>query len=178
MSRIRRLCALSIVILFISAGRQLVAAQTDLSNDAVEAIRAELLYGHIAAMNAHGDAVQELASSTMRNARKALLTLQGPQTPDSDRQKPSGDALNSQHLEEVGRLSQLSGPEFDREYVESLIPLHQNLIRALQENQDLPSEARATIARDILPAMERDLIRAKQIQKGALESNPPAGARK
>ena len=166
MSRIRHLLGLSALILLLTADYQFAMAQTQpTSNQTVELIRAELLYAHIAEMNAQDDAVKDLADSIIRNDAKALELFQGPQNPEGRREKPSGYALSPDHMEEMTRLSELSGSELDHEYLQSLLLTHPNLIHILEQNPDISEPSQARLSRDILPSLRHDLSTAKELQK-------------
>lgn len=184
MPRIRHLRAVPLLTLFFLTVQRPAAAQIAPSNDqAIEALRVEILSAHIAMMNAHTVAVKDLALTIVRNDTKAVEILRGGAP---ERQKPgtpgnadtNHDAMSTEHQQELEQLSKLSGPEFDQAYLGNFISSHQYVIRILGQEPEAPSTGKETIKRDILPTMRHDLFEAKQIEKGAPESFPPAGAEK
>ena len=63
----------------------------------------------------------------------------------------------------MDRLSKLSGPEFDREYIDAMVTGHQdgaNYLEGLNGN-----DAATKLGKELLPVVRKHLEAAQQIQK-------------
>src|SRR5262245_47589946 len=100
---------------------------------ATEITAAEVKFSRIAENRAHHDRVRDFARMLERDHT--------PGSPDGVRQKPSGSVtaiapLNKNHQKKVDQLSRLSGEEFDRVFIDTIIKEHKDAIRVLEQLTD------------------------------------------
>jgi putative membrane protein len=86
-----------------------------------------------------------------------------------------GDDLETKRQKAYDKLSQLSGPEFDKAYIDQMVKDHKKAVKLFKrqaksdENPELKTFATAT-----LPTLERHLDEAERIQQ-ELKGDTPRG---
>jgi putative membrane protein len=167
------------------------ANPTTFKDKLIEMNYAEIHLGHLAMMNSQNSRVRDLADMIVRDHTQALSRLQGTQTSsaagqtdntqsDTDqaqvagREKPNmsdtvdRSKLTREHQQTADRLSKLSGAQFDREFINTMITEHRNAIRMLEQETRTSGDRdreTASIAQEMLPKLRMHLTEAEQIQK-------------
>ena len=81
-------------------------------------------------------------------------------------QPPAQDTLQALAQQEMSRLRNLSGADFDREYINSEITMHQEVLRVAQQAEGAAkSDSLKALIRQAAPVIQKHLDRAKQIQQ-------------
>jgi putative membrane protein len=128
-------------------------------DQAMEITAAEVKFSRIAQNRAHHDRVRDFAR---------MLERDHTQTPlDDARQKPGIDTtgiipLNKNHQKKVDQLSRLSGEEFDRIFIDTIVKEHRQAIRLLEQ---LTDQYGMQTARQLLPALWQHLQEAEAIRE-------------
>jgi predicted outer membrane protein len=176
MPRPQELIVISLVVSFCVVLQDPAAAQAypdNVRDQAIEINRAEILFAHLAMAKAQDSRVKNFAQTIARNNAKALGYLQGEEqtASSSSREKPLGPGrdterrITPEHRQEADRLVNLSGPEFDHEFMKIVVNEHQKAIKMLEEKSGEPSPATSAITTEILAMMRHDLFEAKRIKK-------------
>jgi putative membrane protein len=80
-------------------------------------------------------------------------------------QPPAHDTLQTLASQEMARLRPLSGAAFDREYINSEVTMHQEVLRVAQQAEGAAqNDSLKALIRRAAPVIQRHLDRAKQIQ--------------
>jgi putative membrane protein len=135
---------------------------------AIEINSAEVELGKLAAMKAQNPRVKSYADMLVKDHSAALEKL---------RKLHPGDgnvALSTEHEKLKMRLSELSGPEFDREYMDAMVKGHIDAVKLFE--QQIGSTATAgsaaggsnvevnKVARELLPTIREHLKQGELIQ--------------
>lgn len=149
-------------------------SDVDFVKDAVQGGKAEVALGRLAEKQAQSQAVKDFGVMMVRDHSKANADLK----PIADKLNVStadrvGGKLDSEHQDLYERLSKMSGPDFDREYMDAMVKDHQKDVSEFQEqaNSKNGDSAAKQFASETLPTLEKHLDRAKTIKK-ELEKNP------
>ncbi len=148
-------------------------AETDrqLVDEMMRRNRAEVELGQLAQERAQTGQVREFAAMMVRDHQRANVELQkmaaealpdpaGPDRPAEDRQQARE------------RLSQLSGAEFDREYMRLMVEQHEEAVRKVEEHAGrAENEHVRQWAETTVPTLRKHLERAREIQ-AAFEARP------
>jgi len=123
----------------------------------------EVQLGKIAAERASSSEVKQFAQTMVEDHSKAsaklkeIATSKGIQLPTQ---------LDQDHQEKVQELSQLSGSEFDREYMSHMVDDHQEDIDTFKEQADDGKDpGLKQFASQTVPKLEHHLQMAKQISE-------------
>ena len=157
------------------------AGDTEFVEDAASSGMTEVKLGELAQQKAQSAEVKQFAEMMTRDHTKGGEALKQiakqhsitvPSQPDDD------------HTELINRLSQQSGAEFDREYMDAMVESHENMIDLLQtrasedrfgdnkgavqpEGSDNPVEAALNqFASNTLPTARRHLEEARRVRDG------------
>jgi putative membrane protein len=133
---------------------------------AVESNMAQVQLGKVAADKSENPKVKDFANMMVSEHEDALMKLSSLPGGNS-----SGVKLNSKHQQLKERLSQLSGAQFDQQYMKAMVTEQQENVKFLEQQSrrstgstsggtDLPS-----IAKDLLPMARQNLQMAEEIQK-------------
>lgn len=124
---------------------------------------AEVELGRLAEERATNPEVKEFARMMLQDHRKAGTELK--QIASKHNVQPDEGEKN-EHNDVRERLSKLSGREFDREYLKTMVEDHEEAVNEIEkkaEHADNP-EVRQWASKT-LPTIKQHLERAKQIQK-------------
>jgi putative membrane protein len=82
------------------------------------------------------------------------------------------DALDSKHQSQIDKLSNLSGPAFDKAFTKAQVRDHEEDVRAFQnEAQNGNNAAVKDFANKTLPTLQQHLSMAKDLSKGKMAAN-------
>jgi putative membrane protein len=147
-----------------TAGEAADAQQT--VNDLVSGNMTEVELGRLAQQKAASPDVKAFGEMMERDHGKALDALKAAAQKQNLR-VPA--VVNEKHRELRDRLSMLSGAEFDREFMKSMVEAHQATLQKLDKLKD-GSEPLNQFAATIQPTVQQHLERARQIN-GRLSSS-------
>jgi predicted outer membrane protein len=69
-------------------------------------------------------------------------------------------------------LSKLSGPQFDKEFIDVMVREHRNALQVFEHEANRnPSSQDSTVARELLPQLRQHLTETEQIQRQLQSSN-------
>jgi putative membrane protein len=109
--------------------------------DAAEKNAAEVQLGQLAAERAQNPQVKQYAQTMIAEHTKALDELKALA---SAANVQISNAIADVHRDLHGRLSKLSGAEFDREYIDAMVDEHNDTLEMLEDKADDADEARPT----------------------------------
>jgi putative membrane protein len=161
---------------------------------AIETNAAEIELGKLAEKKSENPRVRSYAAMLVRDHTDALNVLHrlatGGASADTgieNAQSPVKVTLSKEHQQLFDRLSELSGPDFDREYISAMLQEHRKDIKdfekearsgspggsddAIREKPQAGSAAgysateERSIARDLLPSLRMHLDRAQALQR-------------
>jgi putative membrane protein len=144
---------------------QLHAQMTDLRQDTKFILQAassnllEIRLGQLAQSKATNPAVKQFGQQMVADHSNLENQLTASISKTATKFQPN---INKQHQQEVDRLEKLSGAEFDRSYMTSMIQHHQEDVSTFQSQQVHSEEARQIVARS-LPVVQQHLTMATQI---------------
>jgi putative membrane protein len=144
---------------------------------ALEMNVAEVEVGKLAQTKAENPKVKDFADMMVKDHNAAIDKLRT--VPGA----PSAAKPNAKQQQTADRLSKLSGPEFDREYMKAMVTDHQEAVKffeLLSKNTTATtggSPQLAMVAQELLPTLKKHLQMAQEIQK-ELQSTPPKTTRK
>jgi putative membrane protein len=144
---------------------------------ALEMNVAEVEVGKLAQTKAENPKVKDFADMMVKDHTAAIDKLRT--VPGA----PSAAKPNAKQQQTADRLSKLSGPEFDREYMKAMVTDHQEAVKffeQLSKNTSATtggSQQLAMVAQELLPTIKKHLQMAQEIQK-ELQSGPPKTTRK
>lgn len=122
----------------------------------------EVQLGQLAEKNASSPQVKEFAQMMVQDhtrAGKKLEDVAQRENVGLDN-KPDNDARD-----DAGKLSKLSGREFDKEYIDMMVKDHQDAVDALQDQAENADHAAVkTWAAETLPRIKHHLEMAQQLQ--------------
>ncbi|SDM34321.1 putative membrane protein [Catalinimonas alkaloidigena] len=137
----------------------------DMAEFMVEAANGGLMeveLGRIAAEKATNPQVKEFGQMMVDNHSKANDKLK---TLASQKGITLPTSVGEEHQKEINRLTELSGEEFDREYVKLMVKDHKADIDEFQEATDEVEDPDVkAFASQTLPTLQRHLQRAEQIE--------------
>jgi len=142
---------------------------------AIEMNQAELELSRMAQGKAENPEVKEYADMMVRDHTEALEKLRSAANV-SEGQVP----LTKEHQEMYDKLARMTGGEFDTEYMNAMVRDHREAVQTFQheaENADRGAKTRrqkpgtragtsdASIAREMLPTLQKHLSGAEQLTK-------------
>jgi putative membrane protein len=154
------------------------ASDRDFLKKAMEANTAEIELGKMAESKSQDPGVKEFATMMVKDHSDALNRLR--QAASENNLSTSGVALSQQHQQLKNRLANLSGNEFDREYINAMVQDHQKDIKEFEAEANKTSantssrekpapvgtEAQpSALARDLLPTLKKHLAQAQSLQQ-------------
>jgi putative membrane protein len=143
---------------------------------AVEMSYAEVQLGKLAVANAENPKVKAYAEVLVKDHSAALEKLQKFRT------EAAIPMLNSEHTKLKETLSEKSGAQFDREYVDAMVRDHRSAIRLFEQqilwnstgessNRNNTFDTEVTrLVRELLPTMQEHLEHGEQIQMSLPQS--------
>jgi putative membrane protein len=171
------------------------ASPTTFEDKLVEMNYAEIQLGNLGTMNAQNPRVREFAETIVSDHTKAMSRLQGTQTSSTisttdsqidstqtdiidqtqiaGREKPDmpqtvdRSKLTREHQQTADRLNQLSGSQFDREFINTMMSEYRNEIRMLEQEAQASGDHNpemASMAQEMLQQVRMHLTEAEQIQ--------------
>jgi putative membrane protein len=134
---------------------------------------AQASLGQLAEQKAQDPAVREFAHSIVADHSATSALLERLATQQVGTTLPT--RLDAKHLEMLNRLASLSGSDFDRAYMQSVVEDYQSAIEHFGQQASLGSEpALQRFAAGNLPVLEADLLIVQRIeaQLGASPAKP------
>lgn len=132
-------------------------------SDMLEDGRAEVELGRMAQSRSRNPAVREFGEMMVRDHTKAAEELKAAAR-QAEHAAPAETDSDHQRLSE--KLSELTGTEFDREYMNAMVSEHEEAVRELEGKSDTSNNAEVKQwAAKTLPAVRQHLDRAKQIRE-------------
>jgi len=130
--------------------------------DAAKGGLAEIKMGKLAAEKAADPKVKEFGNKMVEDHQKANDELRQVAN-DSKVKWP--DDLTDEQVATFNKLSQLSGPEFDREYVQAMVEDHQKDVNEFRQEEERVQdpELKAFVSRT-LPILQHHLQMAQDLQ--------------
>jgi putative membrane protein len=152
---------------------------------AIEMNHAEIQLGRLAIDKAQNEQVMEFAHMIVRDHTAALKKLEAepdttgaPSTtrrekPDARMENVDRSVLTPEHQRTLDRLSRMSGPQFDREFIDLMVRQHRSAVQMFereasgtpQHDHNTSGVDTADLAREMLPKLRNHLIQAEQIRK-------------
>ena len=143
-----------------SASSNSASSSMDAANQLVEMNNAEVALARTASTKAQSAAVKSYAAMMVKDHSAALTKLKGTAGVTSTEMKP-----NAKHQATADRLSKLSGAEFDREYMATMVADHQEALDFLEAQSKSGNTSFARTATDMIPTVREHLQQAQKIQK-------------
>jgi putative membrane protein len=142
---------------------------------AIEMNQAEIELSRLAENKSQNPQVKEYAEMMIQDHTQALDKLRS--AAGSSQGQPQ---LNKQHQQLLDRMSNLSGTQFDNQYMNAMVRDHKEAVQMFQHESNTGSTSGtsqrqkpgtdtnkdAEIAREMLPTLEKHLDKAEQIQRG------------
>jgi len=144
--------------------------------DMAHAGMAEVELGRMASERGSNAAVKAFGQMMVTDHSKANDELKNAASRSSI-QVPAG--MDEQHRDLADRLSNMSGAEFDREYITAMVDGHEDVADKLERhsrmtgNSPQDNAAISEWASNALPTVQRHLERARQIQGQLASSGAP-----
>jgi putative membrane protein len=143
-------------------------------NRAMEMNQAEIELSRLAQNKSQNPQVKEYAEMMIQDHTQALDKLRS--AAGTSQGQPQ---LNKQHQQVLDRLSNLSGTQFDTQYMDTMVRDHKEAVQMFQRESNSGSTATsqrqkpgadtnkdAEIAREMLPTLQKHLDKAEMIQGG------------
>jgi len=128
---------------------------------AAEGQQAEIALGRLAGERAGDDQVKQFATKMVEDHQKAKQEVQQIASKENA-QLPS--QLSERHKQKQEQLSQLSGKEFDRAYIQYMLRDHARAVKEFERGaQALPGQEVKQWASGALPVLKEHLQHAKTI---------------
>jgi putative membrane protein len=118
--------------------------------------------GRLAQQRATRPEVKEFAEMAIRDHEKAASELKQIA---SKHNIPMDTGEQNEHNDLRERLSKLSGEEFDREYVKTMVEEHKEAVNELERKANDENPEVRQWASNTLPTVRQHLERAQQIEK-------------
>jgi len=139
---------------------------------AAEGQQAEILLGKLAGERAGDDQVKQFATKMIEDHQKAKQEVQQIAMKDNV-QLPS--QLNERHKQKQEQLSQLSGKDFDRAYIQYMLRDHSKEVKEFEQSaQTLQDQDVKQWASGALPVLKEHLQHAKTIASALGIPSPQA----
>jgi putative membrane protein len=146
-------------------------AQDSFMSKAMEMNQAEINLSRMAQSKAQDQKVKDYAEMMVQDHTQALDKLRS--AAGGSESEPS---LTKEHQQVSDRLSQLSGAEFDKAYMDTMVRDHQQAVQAFQREANTgtgntrqkPGTSAtndAEVARELLPTLQKHLSQAEQIDR-------------
>ncbi|MBV8765823.1 MAG: DUF4142 domain-containing protein [Hyphomicrobiales bacterium] len=132
--------------------------------EAIEGDISEIMLGRLAAQRGDAQGVRDfgnMLSDDHMKAKDQMVALAGELGAKSPI-APTHDAQDA-----YTRLSGLSGPQFDSEFVAYMVKDHQEDIRKFQAERDAGNGKVSDLAKEQLPILQKHLKMAQSLQKQA-----------
>lgn len=131
--------------------------------DAAKGGLAEVKMGKLAAEKAADPKVKEFGNKMVEDHQKANDELRQVA---NDNKVKWPDNLTDEQVATFNKLSQLSGPDFDREYVQAMVEDHQKDVNEFQqEAQRVQDPELKTFVSRTLPILQHHLEMAQDLQR-------------
>ena len=139
-------------------------AERDFIEDQLEDGQAEINLGNLAAERASNAEVKAFAQMMVRDHQMAGDELKQAATATNVQlnppAEPDGDHKNAQE-----ELAKLSGPEFDRKYMDKMVDEHEEAVSEVEKKADSENPQVRQWATKTLPKLREHLAQAKQIKE-------------
>ena len=146
----------------VSASRMEQMNDTEFARRAAEMSRAQERLAALAEQNGQSDAIQQLGQRTVEQQRRLNDRLSDLATRDNIN-LPDRDRLNDRDQDTYDRLSQVSGPQFDRECARALLRNERMELRAFRyESQNGQDDAIREFASRNIPILEQQLRMSRE----------------
>ena len=138
------------------------AADQDFTMKTMQGHLGEVNTARIALQKSDNSEVRDYANMIQSDHNNALKTLSDLMT---DKNVPQARTLAPEIQQDISRMNNLTGPEFDREFINMMVQDHQETVEmfrdhlAIVQNPDVKE-----YIEDLLPKLEMHLDKGKQIQ--------------
>lgn len=142
------------------AADQLSAQDRQFMKQAAISGMSEVKMGELASEKAESEGVQEFASHMVEDHSQANEELMGLAA-ETGIEPPQ--ELDAEHKQKMERLSQLSGQEFDRAYIQAQLEGHQKMVDLFQQQSEQGQNPELkSFAEETLPTLQEHLDMAQQ----------------
>ena len=124
----------------------------------------------MAAERASNPAVKDFAQMMVRDHTKAAADLREVATA-TNVQLDTASELDRHHENLQKDLATLSGPEFDRKYVDAMVDGHEKAVNEIEKKVDSDNPQLKQWATQTLPVVRQHLERAKQLKETLEKAN-------
>jgi putative membrane protein len=143
-------------------------AEQDFAGKAMKSNMAEIELARLAMQRTQNNDVRDYADMLANDHSNALEELTNLM---KDRNIPQTTELDPEARQEMDRLTALSGPDFDREFVNLMVANHQKAVTMFREQTATARNPEIRkFAGDTLPTLESHLLRAYELQSKLFNS--------
>lgn len=139
-------------------------ADRDFIVDQLEDGTAEIALGKLAAERAAHPQVKEYAQMMVRDHQAAAEALKQAASRANVQVTEPAD-LDNDHKELQEDLMKLSGPDFDKKYIEAMLDEHQEAVNEIERRADADNPDIKAWVTNTLPKVRQHLEQAKQVKE-------------
>lgn len=141
------------------------SADRDFLQDQLEDGQAEIMLGRLAAERATHPEVKEFAQMMVREHQAAGQELRRVATSANVELTPPAEDIDNDHKDLHEDLTELSGRDFDRKYIDAIVEEHEEAVGEVEKKADAENLQVRQWAARALPKLRQHLEQAKQIQQ-------------
>ena len=150
-------------------------AEQDFMFKATQANVAEIDLARLAQQKSNDGDVKEYANMIESDHKKALDNLADLM---QDKHVQLQKAAPTEAQQEISRMNTLTGPDFDREFVNMMVSDHQKALELFRTQQASAQDKDVKdYVDDVLPTLENHLDKAQQLQSRLFNAPPAPGKR-
>lgn len=147
-------------------------AERDFIEDQLEDGQAEVNLGKLAAERAANAEVKAFAEMMVRDHQMAGDELKQAATATNVQVNPPAEP-DGDHKDAQEELAKLSGPEFDRKYMNKMVDEHEEAVSEVEKKADSENPQVRQWATKTLPKLREHLAQAKQIKETLDKAETP-----
>lgn len=147
-------------------------AERDFIEDQLEDGQAEVNLGKLAAERASNAEVKAFAQMMVRDHQIAGDELKQAATATNVQVNPPAEP-DGDHKDAQEELAKLSGPEFDRKYMNKMVDEHEEAVSEVEKKADSENAQVRQWATKTLPKLREHLAQAKQIKETLDKADNP-----
>jgi len=147
-------------------------AERDFIEDQLEDGQAEVNLGKLAAERASNAEVKAFAQMMVRDHQMAGDELKQAATATNVQVNPPAEP-DGDHKDAQEELAKLSGPEFDRKYMNKMVDEHEEAVSEVEKKADSENAQVRQWATKTLPKLREHLAQAKQIKETLDKADNP-----
>jgi putative membrane protein len=137
-------------------------AEQDFMMKAMQAHLAEVDVSRVALQKSDNREVRDYANMIESDHKHAMEDLADLM---KDKNVPQPNTLAAQTQQDIGRTSNLTGPEFDREFMNMMVMDHQKAVEMFRDQQAIVQNADVKdYVEDMIPKLEMHLDKARRLQ--------------